>query len=196
MRTDKIKAKLVALEARLDATLFGAVRGPDGKFYVPEEEGGVAGPLAKKAAAAAVGGAAGYGIYRADKAIMGKYGQRRLLGTGAIAPGSPRSIGMRTVSDGASAGIGTLGRGEAYRAAGRDVAETVANKARQGWTVGSNVYRRGASEVGNTINPLKRLLRAGKAGLRVASGGRIRLATKQRLVELERNLDKALGANA
>jgi hypothetical protein len=173
---DMIKSKLVALEAKLDAKLFAAYRGPDGRYYEEQPKSGFAlrGTGIPSAAAATV--AAGYGAYRADQAIMGRYGQRNLLPLGSMEPGSPRSISTRSAAP-ANVAPGSLQTGvsrrAAYGQAFTDAKNTVMSKGQQGLQAGKQAFRAGAAEVGNTTNVLTRLRRALRIGARVATGGRI-----------------------
>ena len=166
---DIIKSKLVALEAKIDAKLFA------GRDYYDQEERpkrGIGGGLIVPAAL--VGGA-GYGAYRADQAIMGRYGQRNLLPLGSMEPGSPRSISMRSAAP-ANVTPGPMqagvGRRAAYQQAFTDAKNTAMSKGQQGWQAGKQAYRAGAAEVGNTTNVFTRLRRALRVGSRVATGGK------------------------
>jgi len=171
---DMIKSKLVALEAKIDAKLFAAYRGPDGKIY-QEEDGSAVGTGLKVGAASAAIGGAGYGAYRADQAIMGRYGQRNLLPLGSMEPGSPRSINMRSAAP-ANVTPGPMqagvGRRAAYQQAFTDAKNTAMSKGQQGLQAGKQAYRAGAAEVGNTTNVFTRLRRALRVGSRVATGGK------------------------
>jgi hypothetical protein len=172
---DMIKSKLVALEAKLDAKLFATYRGPDGRYYHDDEGSALGTGLKVGAAGAAVGGA-GYGAFRADQAIMGRYGQRNLLPLGSMEPGSPRSISTRSAAP-ANVAPGSLQTGVSRRAAyGQaltDAKNTVMSKGQQGLQAGKQAFRAGAAEVGNTTNVFTRLRRALRMGARVATGGRI-----------------------
>jgi hypothetical protein len=99
----EIKNKLVALEANMDAVLFR-------RMYEEEEERG--GALKAGLGAAAVTGA-GYGAYRADKAIMGNYGG------GASGPGVRASAYRAAARDGMdTAGAGYGAGKKAYQRGG------------------------------------------------------------------------------
>jgi hypothetical protein len=172
---DMIKSKLVALEAKLDAKLFATYRGPDGRYYQDDEGSALGTGLKVGAAGAAVGGA-GYGAFRADQAIMGRYGQRNLLPLGSMEPGSPRSISTRSAAP-ANVAPGSLQTGvsrrAAYGQAFTDAKNTAMSKGQQGLQAGKQAFRAGAAEVGNTTNVFTRLRRALRVGARVATGGRI-----------------------
>jgi len=110
-------------------------------------------------AAAAALGVGAYGAYKADQAIMRKY---------SMLPG--------------------VGRGDAYRQAGMDAMDAVkgygasAKTAGQaGMAAGTKTYAANASKGGGMMRGLFGGIRK---GLRVASGGRIRLSAQERLVEL------------
>ncbi|MEA3207857.1 MAG: hypothetical protein QOE70_914 [Chthoniobacter sp.] len=128
MKTDLIVA-LAALEQQLDTVLF---RSPD------EEEQ----HTGRNLAIAGAGGAAAGGGLLADRAIMRKYGQRQLLGTGQIKPGSPRSILGRIASTGETfGGSAAVGRRAAYGAAASDIGQRVSNISRAARTAGKQAYR-------------------------------------------------------
>ena len=104
-------------------------------------------------------GAGAFGAYKADQAIMRKY---------SMMPG--------------------VGRRDAYRQAGMDAMDTVkgygasAKTAGQaGMAAGTKSYAANASKGGGMMRGLFGGIRK---GLRVASGGRIRLSAQERLVEL------------
>jgi len=99
----EIKKKLVALEANVDAVLFR-------RMYEEEEERG--GALKAGLGAAALTGA-GYGAYRADKAIMGNYGG------GASGPGVRASAYRAAANDaGQTAGVGYEAGKKAWQRSG------------------------------------------------------------------------------
>ena len=98
----EIKKKLVALEANVDAVLFR-------RMYEEEERGGA---LKAGLGAAALTGA-GYGAYRADKAIMGNYGG------GASGPGVRASAYRAAANDaGQTAGVGYEAGKKAWQRSG------------------------------------------------------------------------------
>jgi hypothetical protein len=154
----QIENKMVALEAQMDAVLFRR------NIYGEEEQQGMgAGGALKVGAGLGALGAGAYGAKVADQAIMRKY---------SMLPG--------------------VGRGDAYRNAGMDAMNAAkgygasAKKAGQaGMAAGTNAFYANASKGGGMMRGLFGGIRK---GLRVASGGRIRLSEivgrVNRLIEL------------
>lgn len=160
----EIKRKLVALEAEVDAVLFRR------NMYGEEEEqqGMGVGTALKVGAGLGALGAGAYGAKIGDQAIRRKYG---------MMPG--------------------VGRRESYRRAGMDAMDAVKGYGASaktagtaGMAAGKNAFYANASKGGGMLRGLWGGLRK---GLRVMSGGRIRLSEiEARLVEMTKAIDGRL----
>jgi hypothetical protein len=121
---------LAALEQKLDTVLFAR---PD-----DDEES----HTGRNLAIAGAGTAAAGGGLLADRRIMARHGQRQLLGTGEIKPGSPRSLLSRTAASGVTGGgTAAVGRAAAYRQAGRDLMQSASGIGRAARVAGKQAYR-------------------------------------------------------
>jgi len=166
----EIKNKLVALEAKVDATLFAVMKGPDGRYYNEDGSEGAQGGLKLRGSGIPTAAGLAVGGYAADRAIMNNYG-----GGGS---------GMQT-------------RMAAYRSAGRDAMESgrfmgnrAINAGNDGIRAGQRSFR--ATKPGAIANKsgsmglFGRLRKALGTGARIATGGKVRFEdqVKARIVEL------------
>ena len=162
-----LKPALRELAARSQSLKeFAMVRDASGRYVEVEDEGGM-GTVKAGAGAAALGGA-GYGDYRADKAIMGKYGNQGLL----------ENIDSRNLpsvyAGSTAAGTGAATRGQAYRSALKDVGNSATSRVRQGWAAGNAAYN-AAGRRASAALPVEasgfgaKLLRGIRKGLSVAT---------------------------
>lgn len=154
--------ELAARSGRI--TEFAMVRDANGQFVEVEDEGGMGmGTAIKAGAGAAALGGAGYGAYRADEAIMGKYGKQGLLN------GLPSNYTTDSV---AKTGVAT--RGQAYRSAFKDIGNSATSRVRQGWAAGNAAYN-AAGRRASAALPVEasgfgaKLLRGIRKGLSVAT---------------------------
>ena len=147
---------------------FAMVRDANGQYVEVEDEGGMGMGTVKAGAGAAALGGAGYGAYRADKAIMGKYGNQGLL----------ENIDSRNLpsvyAGSTAAGTGAATRGQAYRSALKDVGNSATSRVRQGWAAGNAAYN-AAGRRASAALPVEasgfgaKLLRGIRKGLSVAT---------------------------
>jgi gas vesicle protein len=165
-----LKPTLRELAARSEAiTEFAMVRDANGQFVEVEDEGGMGmGTAVKAGAGAAALGGAGYGAYRADRAIMGKYGKQGLIE-------NMDSRNLPSVYAGTTAaGTGTATRGQAYRSALKDISNSATSRVRQGWAAGNAAYN-AAGRRASAALPVEasgfgaKLLRGIRKGLSVAT---------------------------
>lgn len=169
MNDADLKKSLKELAAKSQKiTEFAMVRDASGRYVEVEEDGGMGlgGAIKTGAGAAALGGA-GYGAYRADKAIMGKYGQRGLLE-------NMDSRNLPSAYAGTNAaGTATATRGQAYRAAMKDIGNTATSRLNQGLAAGKQAYQvagdRATAAVKYPGFTLGRIGRALKKGLKIAT---------------------------
>ena len=160
----KILARAIALEAKLDTTLFGVYRGPDGKFY--KEDGTEAGAGDFKSVggavkAAGVGAAIGGGVL-AGRKIAANYGADQIAKPGDA---------LRAVTTGVGRDVST---------AATNAGNFVKNKA----TTAGNAFLTGVNRDGGKFAK-KSLWRGVKGAVAAVSGGKIKLsAVRQRLVEM------------
>ncbi len=151
--------------------------------------------------AAAVGTAgAGVGAYYGDKALMNKYGQRKMLGMGDNIPGfvtTPPSTPAGGAKDFASITPGTqtpatfehitqpgatsIGRGQAYSAAARDAGQTVSNRFNRASTGMSHAYETALRHPGTGR------MKAGWLALK--KGAKMFSTRHEKLVQLSKSLD-------
>ena len=130
-----------------------------------DAQGGVAFNPTRLAGTAALGGA-GYGAYRADKAIMSKYGNRGLIEN--IDPKLPAQYAKTS-----AAGTAAATRGQAYRSAFKDATNQASSRFNQGLAAGKTAYARAGSQVAGKL-PVEaggfgaKLLRGIRKGLSVA----------------------------
>ena len=153
----EIKKKLVALEANVDAVLFR-------RMYEEEERGGA---LKAGLGAAALTGA-GYGAYRADKAIMGNYGG------GASGPGVRASAYRAAANDaGQTAGVGYEAGKKAWQRSGGKNAGLFSRARRVlgGATRAMTGGRFGFEEIEGRLNRLIELADREKSYVGGAAGG-------------------------
>ena len=142
---------------------FAVVRDANGQYIEVEDEGGLG--IKAGAGAAALGGA-GYGAYRADKAIMSKYGNRGLIEN--IDPKLPAQYAKTS-----AAGTAAATRGQAYRSAFKDATNQASSRFNQGLAAGKTAYARAGSQVAGKL-PVEaggfgaKLLRGIRKGLSVA----------------------------
>ncbi|MEA3210969.1 MAG: hypothetical protein QOE70_4026 [Chthoniobacter sp.] len=168
---------LSALIAKADLVLFR---------YPEDEDESHTGRNLAIAGGVGVGGA---GLL-ADRAVMGRYGKRGLIGSGEIKPGSPRSILGRTAADGVTTG-GTVavGRKAAYAQAGRDVRQTVTGAGRSANLAGRMAYgtmRSGGEGV------LKSGVMAARKAIKVGTSKLRRFSVSDRLIALSARCDEAI----
>jgi hypothetical protein len=174
-----LKLALRELAARTEKLKeFAMVRDANGQFVEVEDEGGMGmGTAVKAGAGAAALGGAGYGAYRADKAIMGKYGKRGLIEdmnyvTDAL--GSRIPLPGATLVNNPAAGTGNATRGQAYRSALKDISNSATSRVRQGWAAGNAAYN-AAGRRASAALPVEgsgfgaKLLRGIRKGLSVAT---------------------------
>jgi hypothetical protein len=142
---------------------FAVVRDANGQYIEVEDEGGLG--IKAGAGAASLGGA-GYGAYRADKAIMSKYGNRGLIEN--IDPKLPAQYAKTS-----AAGTAAATRGQAYRSAFKDATNQASSRFNQGLAAGKTAYARAGSQVAGKL-PVEaggfgaKLLRGIRKGLSVA----------------------------
>ena len=165
-----LKPALRELAARSEAIIeFAMVRDANGQFVEVDDKGGMGvGTALKVGAGAAALGVAGYGAYRADKAVMGKYGKQGLLE-------NMDSRNLPSVyANSTAAGTGAATRGQAYRAAFKDIGNSATSRARQGWAAGNIAYN-AAGRRASAALPVEasgfgaKLLRGIRKGLSVAT---------------------------
>lgn len=121
-----LKPALRELAARSEQiTEFAMVRDASGRYVEVEEDGGmgVGGAIKAGAGAAALGGA-GYGAYRADKAIMGKFAPKVVSGNtagfGNMAGNSAEKLAAFKSAKANFSGMGAMDQRKAvYGAAGK-----------------------------------------------------------------------------
>lgn len=165
-----LKKNLKELAAKSQKiTEFALVRDASGRYVeVEEEDGGMgAGTAIKAGAGAAALGGAGFGAYRADKAIMDKYGKRGLLE-------NMDSRRLPAAYAGTSAaGTAAATRGQAYGAAMKDVGNAVSSRFNQGLAAGKQAYQvagdRATAAAKYPGFTLGRIGRAIKKGLKIAT---------------------------
>ena len=165
-----LKKNLKELAAKsLKITEFAMVRDASGRYVEVEEDGGmgVGGAIKAGAGAAALGGA-GYGAYRADKAIMGKYGTQGLI------ENMESSKLPAAYAKTSAAGTAAATRGQAYRAALKDVGNSATSRFNQGLAAGKTAYN-AAGRAATSALPVEgsgfgaKLLRGIRKGLKVAT---------------------------
>jgi hypothetical protein len=165
-----LKPALRELAARSEEiTEFAMVRDASGRYVEVEEDGGlgVGGAIRTGAGAAALGGA-GYGAYRADKAIMGKYGTQGLIES------MESSKLPAAYAKTSAAGTAAATRGQAYRAALKDVGNNATSRFNQGLAAGKTAYN-AAGRAATSALPVEgsgfgaKLLRGIRKGLKVAT---------------------------
>jgi len=173
-----LKPALRELAARSEKLKeFAMVRDADGRFVEVDESGSPVGTAVKAGAGAAAVGGAGYGAYRADKAIMGKYGKQGLIEdmnyvTDAL--GSRRPLPGAILVNNPAAGTGAATRGQAYRSALKDIGNSATSRVRQGWAAGNAAYN-AAGRRASAALPVEasgfgaKLLRGIRKGLSVAT---------------------------
>lgn len=166
-----LKKNLKELAAKSQKiTEFAMVRDANGRYVEVEEEneGLGGGKMIKAGAGAAALGGAGFGAYRADKAIMDKYGKRGLL-ENMDSRNLPSAYAKTT-----AAGTATATRGQAYRAALKDVGNSATSRMSQGLAAGKAAYN-AAGKAANSALPVEgsgfgaKLLRGIRKGLKVAT---------------------------
>ena len=170
---------LAALEQKLDTILFARE---------DEEES----HTGRNLAIAGAGTAAAGGGMLADRAIMRKHGQRQLLGSGEIAPGSPRSLLGRTAASGLTGGgTAAVGRAAAYRQAGGALAQNASNIGRAARVAGKQAYRvtRDNGE-GLAASLLKGVRKAGKVAISKARA--LDAGVDPRVLELAARADELI----
>jgi hypothetical protein len=157
------------LAARSEAIIeFAMVRNADGQFVEVEDESGMGMGTVKAGAGAAAVGGAGYGAYRADRAIMGKYGKQGLI-ENMDSRNLPSAYAGTT-----AAGTGAATRGQAYRSALKDISNSATSRVRQGWAAGNAAYN-AAGRRASAALPVEgsgfgaKLLRGIRKGLSVAT---------------------------
>jgi hypothetical protein len=132
-----------------------------------DEQGNILGTAAKVGVGAAGVGAVGYGGYKADQAIMGKYGTRNTLQVGSTnqvvnpgaggftmnTPGTPNPLTAQ------------VGRPQAYRAAASDLSNVIRNRTGAAWQAGRHATNVTA---GRGAGTLESILAGVKKGAKVA----------------------------
>lgn len=167
-----LKPALRELAARSERIVeFAMVRDANGRYVEVEDEdgGGMgAGKMIKAGAGAAAIGAGGLGAYRLNKAVMDKYGSRGLI------ENMESSKLPAAYAKTSAAGTAAATRGQAYRAALKDVGNFATSRMSQGLAAGKAAYN-AAGKAANSALPVEgsgfgaKLLRGLRKGLKVAT---------------------------